>query len=93
MPYEIVHTKSFRRSFKKLAYRAVIELVTIEKVIDILILNGTLPVQLRDHALKGNYAGCRECHIKGDLLLIYEIDDKLKLITLVEIGSHSELFG
>jgi mRNA interferase YafQ len=70
-----------------------IELEAIEKVIDVLILNGALPAQFRDHALKGNYAGCRECHIKGDLLLIYEIDDKLKLVTLVEIGSHSELFG
>jgi mRNA interferase YafQ len=71
----------------------VIELSVIEKVIDILMLNGTLPAQYNDHALKGNYAGCRECHIKSDLLLIYEIDNQLKLITLVEIGSHSELFG
>jgi mRNA interferase YafQ len=76
-----------------LAYSPSIELAAIGKVIDILILHSTLPAQFRDHALKGNYAGCRECHIKGDLLLIYEIDDKLRLITLVEIGSHSELFG
>jgi mRNA interferase YafQ len=93
MSYEIVHTRSFRKSLKKLIHYPDIELATIEKVINILLLNGTLPVQFRDHALKGNYAGCRECHIKGDLLLIYEIDNKLKLITLVEIGSHSELFG
>ena len=93
MSYEIVHTKSFRRSLKKLAYSSTDELSAIEKVIDILILNGALPTQFRDHALKGDYAGCRECHIKSDLLLIYEIDNELKLITLVEIGSHSELFG
>ena len=93
MSYEIAYTKSFRKSLKRLAHSSAIELAAIGKVIDVLTLSGILPIQFRDHALKGNYAGCRECHIKGDLLLIYEIDDKLKLITLVEISSHSELFG
>ena len=93
MSYEIVHTKSFRKALKKLAYSGSIDLSAIQKVIDILMFSSTLSAQFRDHALKGNYARCRECHIKADLLLIYEIDEKLKLITLVEIGSHSELFG
>lgn len=93
MLYEIVYTKSFRKSLKKLARSGSIEPPSIQKVIDILISDGNLPIQFRDHALRGNYAGCRECHIMPDLLLIYEIDDKLKLITLVEVGSHSELFG
>lgn len=93
MPYEIVYTKSFKRSLKKLTRSGPIELSAIQKVIDILISKGDLPIQFRDHGLKGNYAGYRECHIKADLLLIYEIDDNLKLITLAEIGSHSELFG
>ena len=44
----------------------------------------------RDHALIGNYYGARECHIKPDLLLIYEKEDSL--ITLRRLGSHSELF-
>lgn len=93
MSYEIVYTKSFKRSLKKLVHSASIELSDMQKVIDILISKGNLPTQFRDHALRGNYAGCRECHIRADLLLIYEIDNNLKLITLVEIGSHSELFG
>ncbi|MFA6315508.1 MAG: type II toxin-antitoxin system YafQ family toxin [Candidatus Paceibacterota bacterium] len=93
MSYEIVYTKSFKRSLKKLARSGSIELSTIQKVIDFLTSDGNLPAKFRDHALRGNYAGCRECHIMADLLLIYEIDDDLKLMTLAEIGSHSELFG
>ena len=45
----------------------------------------------KDHSLIGNYLGCRECHIKPDLLLIYRIDDILEL-ALVRVGSHSKLF-
>ena len=30
-----------------------------------------LPPEARDHALHGNWTDFRECHISGDLLLIY----------------------
>lgn len=45
-----------------------------------------------DHDLGGDWAGCRECHVKPDLLLIYrKLDaDTLGLALLV---LHSELFG
>jgi len=48
-----------------------------------------------DHPLKGDWAGFRECHIGGDFLLIYEIDDtagKNGAVNFVRAGSHSELF-
>jgi mRNA interferase YafQ len=50
-----------------------------------------LPASRRDHPLKGEWKGCRECHLLPDLLLIYRKvgDDILELIRL---GSHSELF-
>lgn len=51
-----------------------------------------LPIQNRDHALSGNYAGHRECHISPDWLLIYKKTDEIKLITLIRTGSHSDLF-
>ncbi|HEY4508131.1 MAG TPA: type II toxin-antitoxin system mRNA interferase toxin, RelE/StbE family [Candidatus Paceibacterota bacterium] len=43
--------------------------------------------------LAGEYQGCHECHLKGNVLLIYAIVDSIREITLVDIGSHSELFG
>ncbi|NHA63814.1 type II toxin-antitoxin system YafQ family toxin, partial [Helicobacter pylori] len=32
----------------------------------------------------------RECHIKPDILLVYRVKDNV--LTLVRLGSHSELF-
>jgi len=45
----------------------------------------------RDHALVGEWDGCRECHVKPDLLLIYRKPDA-DTLQLVRLGSHSELF-
>ncbi len=45
-----------------------------------------------DHPLQGEYKGCRECHLKPDLLLIYEIHDNILELLLLRIGSHSDLF-
>ena len=51
-----------------------------------------LEEKYKDHNLIGNYFGCRECHIKPDLLLIYRIDDNFLELALVRVGSHSKLF-
>lgn len=45
-----------------------------------------------DHALKGDYAGFRECHIKPNLLLIYQKQDDKLILYCLNVGSHSELF-
>ena len=58
-----------------------------------------LPIKYRDHALTGDWAGRRECHIKPDLLLVYlkvdgvEFEDTIGELRLVRLGSHSEIFG
>lgn len=51
----------------------------------------TLPANYLRHRLVGQYAGCWECHIENDFLLIW-IDDDAKVIDIVRIGTHSELF-
>ena len=52
---------------------------------------GTVPASYKPHALAGNFKGCMECHIEGDFLLIW-VDEEEQVISLVRLGSHSELF-
>jgi mRNA interferase YafQ len=85
---------SFKRDFKreiKGPYKATLS-ADLKSVIQALVLDRPLVASLRDHSLTGEWAGCRECHVKPDLLLIYKKvgDDKL---ILARLGSHSELFG
>ena len=50
-----------------------------------------LPAKNKDHALTGNFAGKRECHITPDWLLIYEIYDNRLILFLSRTGTHSDL--
>ncbi|MDR3231816.1 MAG: type II toxin-antitoxin system YafQ family toxin [Synergistaceae bacterium] len=54
--------------------------------------DAALPAQYKDHKLTGEWEGCRECHLKANLLLVYEMPDD-KILRLVRLGSHAELFG
>lgn len=51
-----------------------------------------LDQRYRNHKLLGKYQECYECHVKPDLLLIYQIDQKDQILYLVRVGSHSRLF-
>ena len=54
-----------------------------------------LGVEWKDHALTGDWRGHRECHVGGDFLLIYKIDDtdgKSGTAVFVRAGTHAELF-
>ena len=55
-----------------------------------LISSKSLPPEAKDHQLSGEWRCYREFHISGDLLLIYKIEGKV--LYLVRVGSHSQLF-
>jgi len=57
-----------------------------------LIEGSTLDRKFRDHQLKGNYAGTRECHVGPDFLLIYRLDMATDTVQFIRLGSHAELF-
>ena len=69
-----------------------------EKVADVLeiirLLENELPIpdSFNPHRLTGNYQGCIECHVQNDLLLIW-MDESENLISILRLGSHSELFS
>ena len=86
---EIEYSKSFKKAFKKLNEN---EKKLTKDIIWQLANNEELASKYKDHALIGSYKGFRECHVKPDLLLIYKKQNKILLLTCVEIGSHSELF-
>ena len=72
-----------RRNFPKSELDEIIKLLSEEK---------SLLPKHRDHALKGTFAGYRECHIRPNWLLIYKKDKQILTLVLVRTGSHSDLF-
>jgi mRNA interferase YafQ len=92
--YALIRSKQFQKSFKKLVKNGLKKknIDELARVIDILASGGCLAQEYRDHKLHGEYEGYRECHIRGDLLLIYQIVESELVLVLINIGSHSELF-
>ena len=51
-----------------------------------------IPRKMKPHKLIGQYKGALECHIEPDLLIIWEEYLDEREISLLRLGSHSELF-
>lgn len=85
----VIYSGQFKKDYKRCQKRG-LNLCLLKSVIATLSIPAPLPPQNRDHDLKGNYKGRRECHIQPDWLLIYEIDGNN--LYLDRTGTHSDLF-
>jgi len=92
--YNIRRSKDLETSIQRLKNSGIKLSVKkkIEQTIDLLASGQKLPPNYRDHFLSGELSKYKECHIKGDLLLIYKIEKENLILILVDIGSHSQLF-
>jgi mRNA interferase YafQ len=87
----ISRTNQFKRDYKREArgqHRIVLDEL-LSRVIADLLSDSPLPSHYKDHALTGNWSDYRDCHLKPDLVLIYQITDHA--LILVRLGSHGEL--
>lgn len=91
MNYKIKPTAKFQKDLKLMQKRGY-DLSLIKTVIDIISSSQVLPAKYKDHALKGAYINCRECHITPDWLLIYEVSNNELILYLTRTGTHSDLF-
>ncbi len=64
----------------------------LDEIVEKLLRGEELDAKYKNHKLRGNMYGMNECHIAPDLLLVYRIDNDVLTLTLVKIGSHSEIF-
>ena len=66
-------TTQFKRDLK-LCKKRNYNISLLSAIVDTLRIPTALPPKNKDHVLKGNYNGGRECHISPDWLLIYRIE-------------------
>ena len=88
----IKRTAQFRRDFKRVkrsTHGSHID-ETLLAALELLAADAPLPTRYVDHAMKGTFSDCRDCHLRPDLVLVYRKrgNDALEL---VRIGSHAQL--
>lgn len=62
----------------------------INGVVSQLLNDEILNQELKDHALIGDLKDFRECHIFGDLVIVYRRNSEI--LSLYRIGRHQDLF-
>lgn len=90
--YTVKPTTQFKKDFK-LAMKRGLKISLLEDVVAALAMGEPLPYKNKDHALGGDWAGHRECHIQPNWLLVYRVENDVLVLTLTRTGTHSDLFG
>jgi len=90
--YEIKLGNKFRKSFKRISRSGTFESQAFDQIISLLIEEHELMGRFGDHPLRGDSSDLRECHVAGDCLLIYKIEHENRLVRLIDIGNHANLF-
>ena len=89
--YKPVESSLFKKT-RKLAQKRGLDISLLKEVVVLLAKGEALPPKYRDHQLKGRLSVFRECHIKGDWLLIYRIIEDKLVLSLHSTGTHTDLF-
>ena len=90
MKYTPYYTNRIKRQLKNLKKRGY-NMSLFKEVVELLLDGKPLPPKHNDHPLRGNKRGYRDCHIKGDWVLIYKIDKGVLTLILSETGTHSDI--
>ncbi len=89
--YQVKFTTAYKKAYKLMKKRG-LDISLLDEVVDLLRQGKQLEERYHDHGLTGDLAGFRECHIKPDWLLIYLIENDILTLTLIDTGSHPDLF-
>ncbi|HEY4952572.1 MAG TPA: type II toxin-antitoxin system YafQ family toxin, partial [Verrucomicrobiae bacterium] len=65
-------TSQFKKDVKRADKRGK-DMAQLKAVLELLIDGEPLPPEYKDHPLRGNFAGSRDCHIEPDWVLIYTL--------------------
>ncbi|GJE00628.1 type II toxin-antitoxin system YafQ family toxin [Methylobacterium isbiliense] len=82
--------RAFSQDWERLARSGRFDMGRLKEAMLLLIANDSpLGPEWLDHASKGAWSDHRECHIGGDVLLIYRLEGS---IVFGRAGTHADLF-
>jgi mRNA interferase YafQ len=84
-------TSQFKQDVKRAEKRGR-EMAKLKAALELLMDDQPLPPELKDHPLRGDFAGSRDCHLEPDWLLIYTLTENDAHVRFERTGTHSDLF-
>ena len=95
-PREFRKSRHFVRDWERLSCSGRYNMHMLKEVMVLLIANSApLSAEWKDHPLKGNLQGKRECHVGGDLILVYLIVKAPggEMVIFDRAGTHAEVLS
>lgn len=90
LPKRTDRTSEFKKSWERYNRAGRHDMHEVREVMTLLWLGNALPKEYLDHELTGDWSGHRECHFRGDFLLIYQVTKED--VIFIDLGTHAELF-
>ena len=84
-------TTQFKKDVK-LAGKRGKDLARLKALLGLLIDGAPVPSHYKDHPLRGEFAGSRDCHLEPDWVLIYTLTENNGHVRFERTGTHSDLF-
>lgn len=88
--YSISYTNKFDKDVKRCVKRG-LNIAKLQEATRILAAEGSLPMRYHPHKLSGDYAGCWECHIEPNWLMVWLQNDTELTLLFMRTGTHSDL--
>ena len=82
------YSSQFKRDYKKVKSHGK-DMSVMKAVMDLLLMEKSLPKKYKDHQLKGEWKLFRELHLESDWLLVYRIAENTVYFT--RTGTHSDI--
>lgn len=82
-------SSQFKKDVKRMDRRGK-DLASLRRLLDLLIAGNPLPQEYKDHPLRGEFSGSRDCHIEPDWVLIYTLEENH--VRFERTGTHSDIF-
>lgn len=90
--YKVRSTKAYRKAHKRVSKHKNFEQNVLDEIIDTLARGERLESKYQDHQLTGEFQDYRECHVKNNILLMYQKHENVLVLLLVKLGTHDDLF-
>lgn len=91
--YEVVLSRRYKTALKRFSRHANFDQHILEGIIETLARGEKLDQKYQDHQLTGKFQEYRECHVKNDILLMYQKYEDVLVLLLVDFGTHDDLFS
>lgn len=95
-PRRAGYARAFVKDWERLERSGRYDMRRLKAAMLLIIANDEpLGPERKNHPLRGGWEGFLECHIGGDFLLIYELDEAAGpsgAVSFVRVGTHAELF-